>query len=336
MADSALDPQVRLREMVEGYWGTQVIRTAVAIGLPDILGDAALPAAEAAQAAEADAPSVERLLRALVTLGLCEVEGGSRFRLTEMGGLLRAGVEGSCRGRVLFVGRALYPAFAELEASVRTGRRAPSIRGDFESSSPEQVAVTQAAMAESSRDAIRAAAAVYDFGRFATLLDVGGGFGGVIADLLVRFPAMRADVFDLPNVQSGAEAFLAERGLAGRASFIPGDFMQGVPAGYDGYCLKYILHDWQDAKALGILKSCRAAMGPDATLVVLEMVVPDRLEASPEHRAILRGDMSMMTWGGKERTAVEYRQLFADAGFELTGITSTGSAFSVIEGRPLK
>jgi SAM-dependent methyltransferase len=321
--------------MVEGYWSTQTIRAAVQLNLPDILRDNAVAADEAARRAEAHAPSVERLLRAMVTLGLCEAEAGRRYRLTELGRLLRSDVEGSCQGRVNFVGRTLYPVFAELGEAVRTGRRAPSVKGEFESSSPAQVAVTQAAMAESSLIAAKAACEAYDFGRFSTILDVGGGFGGVIAYLLARFPDLRADVFDLPNVKKGAEAYLEKKGLEARARFISGNFTEGVPEGYDGYCLKYILHDWQDQKANAILMSCRRAMAPGATLVVLEMVVPERLEDSVAHRTIARGDMAMMTWGGKERTGDEYRRLLAEAGFELTRIVPTASVFSVIEAKPV-
>ena len=323
-----------LSDLIEGYWATQVIAAAVKLQLPDRMG-APMDAATLAAEAGAHAPSLHRLLRAMQTLGLVQLDSEDRFALTPAGRLLRADAEGSMRGRVLFSSGMLWDQFADLADVVRTGERGAHAPPDFESLPPDRLAVFQQAMAESSLKAARDAAQVYDFGRFGRLLDVGGGFGGVLAYFLGAFPSLSGDVFDLEMVGEGARAFLAKAGLGARASFIGGDFFKAIPGGYDAYLFKYILHDWADAPARTILKSCRAAIGPRARVVILEQVVPDRLEPCFDHRAVIRGDLTMLTVGGKERTAAEYRDLLAEAGFELTAITPTASSFSVIEAKPV-
>ena len=323
----------RVSDLVEGYWSTQVIAAAVRLGLPGKL-DAPKDVGTLARDLGAHAPSLYRLLRAMQTFGLVESADENLFALTEAGRLLRADAVGSVRGRVLFASGMLWNQFADLTDVVRTGERGAHAPPDFETLDPASLKVFQQAMAESSLKAARDAAQVYDFGRFARMLDVGGGFGGVLAYLMDAFPGLKGDVFDLPMVGEGATSFLAGAGLAGRAGFIGGDFFKAIPSGYDAYLFKYILHDWADEPALTILKSCRAAIGPDARVVILEQVVPDRLEPTFDHRAVIRADLTMLTVGGKERTAAEYRALLAEAGFSLSAITPTASSFSVLEAAP--
>jgi hypothetical protein len=334
MSDTTPAPTVRLSELIEGFWTTQVIHAAAQLKLADILHAEPLLPEELAQRADAHVGSVRRLLRAMATLGLCQITPEGRCALTEMGALLRTDAAGGKRARALFAGSSLYHAFAMLPETVRSGRR-PPVTADFGKSSPEQLAVFQQAMIESSREAVGAAVPVYDFSALTRVLDVGGGFGGALAGLLERFPHLRGDVLDLDHAQPGAEAFLARSGVKSRAGFIAGDFFRSVPTGYDGHLLKFILHDWDDAQAVTILKSCRAAAGPGTRLIVLERLVPEHPGDRPAHRTVMQADMTMMAWGGQERTEREYRELFEQAGFQLSRVVPTASAFTVIEGRPV-
>ena len=334
MSDTTSAPARRLSELIEGFWATQVIHAAAQLKLPDLLYAQPLLPEELARRADGHAGSVRRLLRAMATLGLCQVTSDGRYALTELGALLRTDAAGGKRARALFAGSSLYEAFAKLPETVRTGRR-PPVTADFGKSSPEQLAVFQHAMIESSREAVGAAVLVYDFSALSRVLDVGGGFGGALACLLERFAHLRGDVLDLDHAQQGAEAFLARSGVGSRAGFIAGDFFSCVPAGYDCYLLKFILHDWDDAQAVAILKSCRAAAGPGARLIVLERLVPEHPGDLPAHRTVMQADMTMMAWGGQERTEREYRELFEQAGFRLSQLVPTDSAFTVIEGRPI-
>jgi O-methyltransferase domain/Dimerisation domain len=334
MSDATPETALRLSELIEGFWSTQVVRAAAQLRLPDFLATEPLVPQELARRADAHAGSVTRLLRAMATLGLCRAAQDGRYSLTDMGALLRTDAPGGKRARALFAGGSLYEAFEKLPETVRTGRR-PPVTADFGKSSPEQLAVFQHAMIESSREAVSAAVVAYDFSAIVRVLDVGGGFGGALAALLERFPGMSGDILDLAHAQQGAEGFLSRAGLAKRTKFLAGDFFVSVPAGYDCYLLKFILHDWDDAQAVAILKACRAAAGPGSRLIVLERLVPEQPQDRPAHRTVMQADMTMMAWGGQERTEAEYREIFLQGGWQLSRAVPTASPFSVIEGGPI-
>jgi hypothetical protein len=115
---------------------------------------------------------------------------------------------------------------------------------------------------------------------------------------------------------------------------VQGDFFTAVPDGYDLYLMKFILHDWDDEHALRILRNVRSAAGNHSRLVIIEQIVPDSLSTSLTDQDIIRADLVMMSVGGKERTAAQYRVLFADSGWNLSSIVPTGTMFSLIEGKP--
>ena len=333
-------PQQYVTHLIGGYWAAQVACAAAALALPDRLADGPRTAEDLAQASEAHAPSVRRLMRAMVSLGLCTQEPDGRFALTEAGGYLRDGVPGSVRGRALFIGDRLWAQFSDLTHQVKTGGRSQAVLGGAEGfeamkNDPAGLHTFQQAMAESSRTAAQGAMAAYDFGRYARVLDLGGGYGGVLGELLKTHPGQTGAVCDLPFLKDGAEAYLAKAGVADRATFIGGSFFEAVPDGFDLILMKFIIHDWSDPEATTILQKSRAAADADATLVLIEQVVPDTIEATPLHQATIRGDLTMMAIGGQERTAGEYRVLLADCGWRLTAITPAGAQFSVIEAKPI-
>jgi hypothetical protein len=324
--------------LINGFWAAQVANAAAALKAPDHLAGRPLSAPELAAAAGADGSSMLRLLRAMQTLGLVVRQDDGRFALTEAGQLLRSDVEGSVRGRALFTGDMLWKQFGDLAEQVRTGGRTKAVVSGAEGfaalvQDPPRLHAFQQAMAESSLRAAREALTAYDFGRFATVLDLGGGYGGVLSELLKAHPRQTGAVCDLGYLEEGALGFLAGAGVEARSRFIAGDFFEAVPSGFKLYLMKFIVHDWGDGDAARILRNVRTAAG-QATLALLEQVVPDRLTHSAADQAVIRGDLTMMGMGGKERTAEEYRELLQGAGWRLSGIIPAGSSFSVIEALP--
>ena len=335
-----MDPaQQHVSQLINGFWAAQVINATATLGLPDLLKQGPMTAGELAAAAQAHPASVHRLMRALASLGLCTQEAGGRFALTDAGQYLRKDAEGSVRGRALFTGDMLWKQFGDLTQQVRTGGRTQAVVSRAEgfavlAPDPPRLHAFQQAMAESSVLAAREALSLYDFGRFARVLDLGGGYGGVLAELLSAHPAQTGAVFDLAYLEQGAAAYLERAGVAARARFIGGSFFETVPGGFDLILMKYIVHDWDDEEARAILSKARTAAHAGVTLVLLEQVVPEVIEANVQHQAAIRGDLTMMGMGGKERTADEFRTLLADAGWRLTGIVSSPTALSVIEAEP--
>ncbi len=113
---------------------------------------------------------------------------------------------------------------------------------------------------------------------------------------------------------------------------VDGNFFEAMPEGADAYLLKSIIHDWDDAAAIEILRKCRVAMADTGRVLVVERVIrpgnePDRTKFA---------DLYMLVaLGGRERTVEQFRSLFGEAGFRLTDVIDTGSTFYVIEGVPV-
>jgi 16S rRNA G1207 methylase RsmC len=171
----------------------------------------------------------------------------------------------------------------------------------------------------------------YDFTGIGTLADIGGGNGSVLTALLRRYPAMQSILFDLPGVVERAKANIEAADLERRCQVVAGNFFEVVPPGADAYLMRHIIHDWDDDKAITILRHCRRAMGQGGKLLVVEGVVPPGNE--PSHSKFF--DLAMMVLpGGMERTEEEYRHLFEAAGLRLTRIVPTRTWVSVIEGEP--
>jgi ubiquinone/menaquinone biosynthesis C-methylase UbiE len=292
---------------------------------------------------DADARSLGRIFRALEDAGLFTELDDGRIALSALGEMLRTDAPMSARrGAIASTEEWRWRAYGHLTHSVRTGEPGfPLAHGcglwDYLAREPDAAAMFNESM---SRVAAANAAAIvrtYDFSYVNRLVDVGGGHGVLACAVLEANPHMHGVVFDLPGVIDGARTRLTEAGLTDRCEVIAGDFFQAVPAGGDAYVLSWILHDWDDQAAARILANCRAAMRGGGRLLVIEMVIPSGEEApaSPDlDRLVKTTDLEMLTIvGGRERTAAEYRDLYTNAGFDLSRILGLDSLpWSLIEG----
>src|SRR5262245_19449480 len=168
----------------------------------------------------------------------------------------------------------------------------------------------------------------YDFSGFKELVDVGGGNGSLLISILKRHSHMRGVLFDLPRVAERARPAIETANLLERCRIIGGSFLEAVPSGGDGYLLRHVLHDWRDEDAAIILRHCRNAMQPHAKVLIVEIVVP----AGNDPSFAKWMDLMMVTYGGKERSEKQYRELFAKAGLRLTRIVPTRAGISIVEG----
>ena len=134
-----------------------------------------------------------------------------------------------------------------------------------------------------------------------------------------------------PTWSRGRRGCSNRPGVADRCEVVGGSFFETVPAGADAYLLKTVIHDWDDAEAIEILRRCRAAMADRGRLLLVERLVRPPNEPDPVKFADL---MMLVMLGGRERTADDFRRLYAEAGLRLADIIPTGSAYSIIEGAP--
>lgn len=327
-----------LMDLIQSQRITAVIYVAVKLGITDVFGDDVRTSEQIAERVAADPRSIRRLLRALVTIGICEAIDDDDYRLTAMGELLAKEVDPPLRSWALFEGEMLTRAWGGLLDSVRTGKNGAELAGASDSfelmgRDPERVAIFNDAMVALTRLITPSVLEMFDFSQVETLMDVGGGYGQLLAPILAKYPHTRGIVFDLERCAEGCTAQLASAGVGDRARFVAGNFFEAVPGGADTHILKSIIHDWADDRATAILRNCRQALPPNGRLLLVERVMPDTPRADAEDRSIALSDLNMLRGpGGCERTAEEYRALLAAAGFAIARIVPAGRV-SVIEAK---
>ncbi len=327
------------------YQASRALHVALRLGLPDRLADGPRSVEELASDTGSHAPSLRRLLRALCAYGVfCEADDGG-FALGPIGAPLRAGSTGSVRDLALMWGDEDYwTTWAELERCVRTGRTAAELLFGAEDAFRRYAAdkqfgtVFNAGMTALSATTAAAVVAAYDFPATGLVVDVGGGRGRLIADILRATPGLRGVLFDLPTVIADAPRLLADAGVVDRCEVVGGDMFAGVPKGGDIYILSRVADSFEDARAVAVLTNCRRAMGADGRLLLVEPVLPDRIEAaaSPGVRDDMLMDLTMLVrTGGRERTEAEYRSFLSAADMRVRRIVPTSTSVSLIEAAPV-
>jgi SAM-dependent methyltransferase len=329
-----IPPPAAMMEMVVNAWAAQAITAAADLGIADALAKGPLSAEELASAVNADADAISRLLRALISRGVFRQRRDGRYELTPLAESLRSDAEVSVRGFARFLGSPQHREhWSHFTDAVRTGRAVvPELRGkpmfEYLADEPEFAEIFNDAMTSGSEVAIAAVTGGFDFSRYDTIVDVGGGHGRLLAAILEAAPRARGILFDLPQVVAGAPAVLAERHVQDRVEVVPGSFFDAIPDGGDAYVLKNVIHDWPDDDAVRILSNVRKAAAAGKHVLLVEFVIP-------RHNREFLGkwaDLEMLVVAdARERSAAEYGRLLSRAGFRMTRVVETASPFSVVE-----
>jgi hypothetical protein len=331
--------RAQLLDMINASWTTQAIRSACVLRVPDLLATGAADARAIAAQVDAHAPALLRLLRALVTLGLCSEDDGNRFALTPSGALLCEEHPQSVRAWALLAGGVIWQRWAELDLSARSGqshRRRHSGSDAFEDLALDPAAAAQfnRAMVAITRTIAPAVARAIDPSDVRRVVDVGGGSGELIARVLATHPALEGVLFDMPHGLDGAAAVLEAAGVAARCTRVAGSFFDAVPEGCDLYLLKSVLHNWDDARCVQILQRCRAAMAPGGRVLVIERGMAERIGTSAHDRAVARSDLNMLVaLSGRERRRAEFGALFVEAGLAMQPDLGCAGEFTVLQAR---
>jgi hypothetical protein len=321
----------QLLAMASGAWVTQMIHVAAELGLADALAGGEREVAELAAACGADPDALFRLLRGLASLGIFQETQPRRFALTPLAELLRSDHPSSLRQFARMLGDEHYLSWNDLLHSVRTGENAFRHRHGcsvfaWYQQHPRRGEIFDGAMTDFSRQETAALLDACDFADAGHLVDVGGGRGALLQQVLRAHGQLRGTLFDQPAVVAPV-AVPAD--LEGRLSVRGGDFFAETPAGADTYLLKHILHDWGDDACRTILTHIRAALAPGGRVLIVEPVIPPGNDPFPGK--LLDLNMLVMTEGGRERSAEEYAALLASVGLRLSRIVPTPSAVSVVE-----
>ncbi|MFI7100697.1 ArsR family transcriptional regulator [Streptomyces sp. NPDC050161] len=328
-------------QLAVGAMAAQVLGAATRLEIVEKIGDAERTADELSAACAAQPQAMGRLLRALAALGVLAERTPGRYAVTPAGEALDSRHPDSLHAFVrLFTDPVVLRAWELLDESVRTGETSfDGIFGaDFFAHLAERPELSEqfnSAMSQVTRGTAEALPSAYDFGRFRTVADIGGGDGTLLAPVLRAHPALHGIIFDRAEGLAQAGATLERAGLEGRCSLVAGDFFTGAPEGADLYMLKSVIHDWNDERCTDILRHCRRVIPDDGRLLIIEPVLPDAVD--PAVAGIYLSDLNMLVnVGGRERTRDEFTQLCRGAGFAVRSVTPlpAPSRFSLIEAEP--
>lgn len=335
-AAPSMPPQVLLLQTGLGYVASVCLNIAVKLGIADVLADGPLAVEAIAERCGVDAGHLRRVLRVLEMQGIFMRDGQGRFGLTDASSMLRTDVPGSMADMAEWICDPFHMVeYSDLLQTVTNGDVAfdrmhgePFFAWLCRPENAAEADVFNRAMTSLSGQCAPAVVAGYDFSQHKRVVDVGGGHGALLCQILEANPGVSGTVADMPGVVAGARASLAQSALAERCDAADCDFFAAVPSGGDCYVMKHIIHDWKDEQALAILRNVRSAIADGGKVVLVECVLDD--SPAPHPAKLL--DIEMMALvGGKERTADEFAALLAAAGFRMERVIPTKSPVALIE-----
>jgi SAM-dependent methyltransferase len=322
-----------LFQMATGYWVAQAIYVAAKLGIADLLKDGPQSCVALAASTGSDAQTLFRLMRALSSVGIFSQLGRERFALSRLAESLQTDTPVSLRAMVITIGEIHYHACGNLLHSIQTG--SPAFNKVFGTSLFDYLQHNAAAadtftqgMTNVSSMLAYAVLMAYDFSKMSSIVDVGGGQGELLEKILQLNPEMTGTVLDIPRTIEIVNQELISEARKRRCSYIAGDFFDSVPEGADAYLLCGVIHDWDDDRAVAILRNCRRAMAKNGRVLLVDMVVPEN-DASSFSKLL---DLNMLVMnGGRERTKSDFCALLAAAGYKHTRIIPTMAPQSMIE-----
>jgi hypothetical protein len=306
---------VRLLQMLVAPWIAQSLYVAAKFDIADRLAAGPAGVDRLAEESGLHADTLYRMLRTLASVGVFSEPEPRRFALAELGQFLRADVPGTQKFSALLFGEETFRAWADVVHTARTGKPAfERLYGvpfyDYLDQHPESNRIFNRVMGQA--DVVPPMALAYDWSATRHIVDVGGGSGALVANVLADHPGLTATLFDRREAVDEAGPTLAAAGVTGRCTVVAGSFFDEVPAGGDAYVLSRVLHNWSDERALAILRQLRKAVPPDGRLLIFERLLPDGDVPSIGKVFDL---VMLVVLGGRDRSAAEYRKLLDAAGF---------------------
>ncbi|MCM3339959.1 hypothetical protein M3650_15290 [Paenibacillus sp. MER TA 81-3] len=332
-----LNESERLLRMLAGSIISQAVYAVTQLRIPDLLAEGPRTCQELASLTQTEASMLYRTMRFLCDEDIFRETDEQTFELGPLGPFLRTDTPDSLYAHALMYGQPWHsqPAGHFLESLTKGVSAFEALYGmnvfSYLAKHPEAELIFQNSMSAYSRSIIPAVLAAYDFSQFDTVVDIGGGHGILMEQLLTSCTHTKGIVFDQPAVIDSAKQYIMSLGLEARCDCMGGNFFESVPQGGEAYVMKHIIHDWSDEESISILSNCRSAMKEDGKLLLLEVVLASGNEA---HFGKLL-DMEMLAMStGKERTQAEYERLLQQSGFRLNRIVPTSTHVSIIEGVP--
>lgn len=265
-----------LGKLLYGYKATQCLYVAAKLNLADYLQSGRKNISELSVLTNTKPEPLCRVLRCLASLGVFNEEAEGVFSLNQPAEGLLSDSENTMKDFVVLCGEELYRSAGDLLYSVKTGLPAfDHIYGmthwQYLDANPDKAKIFHNALGKGTEPMLREIIGNYDFSSYTNIIDVGGGSGHFLCEILSQYSKSHGTVFDLGNAKKPALDHISEKKLSDRCSMVTGDFFESVPFGGDLYLLKVVLHDWDDRSASLILQSCRKAMSKNSKLLIIDL-----------------------------------------------------------------
>lgn len=322
------DAYRQLESMVNGFKLTALVYLAIRSGIVDTLQQEPRSLQHIATATNMPEQHLERALRALVAIGICD-DVELRFSLTDIGQLLLRDNDLPLRSGLLVDVEQRWLSWQQLPLAISTGQPVfKQIHGlspwAYREANPQLSNDFNHWLALETQRVARQIVPQLPLQGTETIADIGGGHGGLLRAVLDAFPHCSGVLFDLPAVVAQA----SNGTQAPRIHAIGGNFLNNIAIEADVFMLKSVLHDWADADSKCILANCRASMKVGQKLLIIERFIDD--DTNPLEQAIL--DMQMLLLhGGSERTRAAYETLLNASGFIPVSCMRTPSGFFILE-----
>ncbi|MDP8995337.1 MAG: acetylserotonin O-methyltransferase [Pseudomonadota bacterium] len=311
-----------------GYCVARALHVAADLGIADCIGEQPAGIAEVARSVGVDADSLGRILRLLSAHGIFSVTGGDVSH-NEVSRTLRSDDPKSTRDLARMFGLPFFwETFAALDHTVRTGRPAvekvhPQGLWAWLSERPDASAVFNRAMIGKSSGQVAGVVACYDFSRFGTIADVGGGRGHLLQAILEKWPSTSGVLFEQPHVVAEVNDITSDR-----LTLRGGDFFVDELPVCDAHILMEVIHDWADEEALRILQAVRDAAPAGSRLLLVEQLMPE----TPGPHWVKMLDLHMMAlFAARQRSAEEYDRLVEQCGFKRLREIDTPAGITILE-----
>ncbi len=338
IAKKMLPANFVLLEEASSFWKAKSIEVAAQLNIPDLLEPGPMPVSKLAELSQCNEEALYRMLRALAGEGIFKELRGKTFKNTSLSKALLTKKESVKYFVMHHLGTNNWDLVGDLFNCVKTGENAITHKFhmepfEFLEKNPEKNVIFNKAMTETAELSGSIFVNAYNFGQYKLIVDIGGGQGHLLSQILSKYKNVEAILFDQPHVVTEAKELLKRNGVESRCNIVVGSFFDRVPAQGDLYILKNILHDWDDVRSVEILKNLHAAMLPETRLLLIETII--KPNNKPSFGKFIDLQMLIGTTGGKERTREEFEKLLNDSGFKLKRIIENATPFSFIEAMKL-
>lgn len=299
--------KAKLRSFFTEHWKYMAVSTACKLNLFDSLQEAKT-AKQLAMELSLNEEKLLLLLNALHNVAFLE-KNSDLYKVNSLSEILTEENPESLKYACLNWSAEHLNAWQNMDFSIKTGKssfkeiyKKPFF--EFLNDNPEKLHDYHKAMYQYAKDDYKTLSDVIDFRKHKSVMDVGGGYGAVIANIIAKNPNLECILFDLPKVIEKV-ANLNIRKLSG-------NFFEKIPSQSEAIILSRVLHDWNDEKAYIILRNCFEALPNNGTLYIIENC-SDKIKID---LYLLSLNMTAMC-ESYERTSTQYISLCKNVGFQL-------------------